>query len=167
LRIINYFWRVKNTIAFKQNQELTNKYHTYFNVRIIRFQRVMDKKLSEKFGDPENCPVRNVIDRIGSKWSVLILLVLEEGEVLRFNEVYEAISTISQKMLSVTLKSLESDGLINRTVYPQIPPRVEYRLTERGKSLIPHLRNLIGWAKENLDVIRISRDLYMNPVAAQ
>jgi len=120
----------------------------------------MNKKLFEKFGDPELCPVRNVVDRIGDKWSVLVLLVLEEGGVLRFNEVYEVINTISQKMLSVTLKSLESDGLIHRTVYPQIPPRVEYGLTERGHSLIPHLKNLIGWAQENMDVIRKSREIY-------
>jgi DNA-binding HxlR family transcriptional regulator len=120
----------------------------------------MNKKLFEKFGDPELCPVRNVVDRIGDKWSVLVLLVLEEGGVLRFNEVYEVINTISQKMLSVTLKSLESDGLIHRTVYPQIPPRVEYGLTERGHSLIPHLKNLIGWAQENMGVIRKSREIY-------
>lgn len=117
----------------------------------------MDKELFKKYGDFENCPVRNVVDRIGDKWSVLVLMTLNDGGVLRFHEVFDAIRTISQKMLSVTLKSLEADGLISRTVYPQIPPKVEYRLTERGKSLIPHLHALISWASENMNDIKESR----------
>lgn len=116
----------------------------------------------EKFGNPENCPVRNVVDKIGNKWSVLVLMVLEEGEVLRFNEIYGYITTISQKMLAVTLKSLEADGLVKRTVYPQIPPKVEYELTARGKSLLPHLHGLVEWASENLADIRESRMVYEN-----
>jgi DNA-binding HxlR family transcriptional regulator len=120
----------------------------------------MDSDLLKKYGDTENCPVRNVVDRIGDKWSVLILMLLEEGEVMRFNEIYGSIRTISQKMLTVTLKSLEADGLVIRTVYPQIPPKVEYRLTPRGKSLIPHLHGLVLWAKNNLGVIRESRSVF-------
>jgi DNA-binding HxlR family transcriptional regulator len=120
----------------------------------------MDSELLKKYGDPENCPVRNVVDRIGDKWSVLILMLLEEGEVMRFNEIYGNIKTISQKMLTVTLKSLEADGLVVRTVYPQIPPKVEYRLTPRGKSLIPHLHSLVIWAKNNLGSIRKSRSVF-------
>ena len=99
----------------------------------------MDKNIFLKYSDSEHCPVRNVIDRIGDKWSVLILMILEEGKVLRFNEIYGYIKTISQKMLSVTLKSLEADGLVKRTFYPEIPPKVEYELTARGKTLMPHL----------------------------
>lgn len=121
---------------------------------------MMNEFFLTKYGDPENCPVRNVIDRIGGKWAVLVLLILEDAGVLRFNEIYSYIKTISQKMLAVTLKSLEADGLVERTVYPQIPPRVEYKLTQRGKSLIPHLNALIGWAKDNLDDIRESRGTY-------
>ena len=120
----------------------------------------MEKDFLKKYGDPEHCPVRNVVDRIGDKWSVLVLMVLEEGKVLRFNEIHESIRTISQKMLSVTLKSLESDGLISRKVYPQIPPKVEYQLTARGKSLIPHLVGLIDWALANIGDIRKSRKVY-------
>ena len=120
----------------------------------------MDKELLEKYGDYENCPVRNVVDRIGDKWSVLVLMTLNDGEVLRFSEVFSAIHTISQKMLSVTLKSLEADGLVSRTVYPQIPPKVEYRLTARGKSLIPYLHGLILWARENLGEIKESRKAF-------
>jgi DNA-binding HxlR family transcriptional regulator len=120
----------------------------------------MDSELLRKYGDTENCPVRNVVDRIGDKWSVLILMLLEEGEIMRFNEIYGSIRTISQKMLTVTLKSLEADGLVIRTVYPQIPPKVEYRLSPRGKSLIPHLHGLVIWAKNNLGEIRESRSVF-------
>jgi DNA-binding HxlR family transcriptional regulator len=122
----------------------------------------MDKSFLEKYGDIDHCPVRNVIDRIGDKWSVLVLMVLEEGQVLRFNEICTYISTISQKMLAVTLKTLEADGLVKRTVYPQIPPKVEYELTARGKSLLPHLHGLVGWAKENMSEIKTSRQVFEN-----
>ncbi len=118
-----------------------------------------DEKL-DIFKDHEKCPVRNVIDRIGDKWSILILLVLDEGEVLRFNELNKYIGTISQKMLTVTLKTLEADDLIDRTVYPQIPPKVEYRLTKRGKSLLPHIHALANWAGNNMKDIKTSRINY-------
>jgi len=114
----------------------------------------------KKYNNVEDCPVRNVIDRIGDKWSMLVLLVLEEAEVMRFSDIHKTIETISQKMLTVTLKALEADGLVSRTVYPQIPPRVEYQLTERGKSLLPHLHSLVGWAVENIDDIKESRKSY-------
>lgn len=120
----------------------------------------MDKKILKKYGEAEHCPVRNVIDRIGDKWSVLVLMVLEEANVLRFNEIWGSIQTISQKMLTVTLKTLEADGLVKRTVYPQIPPKVEYELTARGKTLLPHLHGLVGWAKENMGEIKESRELF-------
>jgi DNA-binding HxlR family transcriptional regulator len=132
-------------------------YYTYLEVSNSINQYYMDSGLLKKYGEHENCPVRNVVDRIGDKWSVLVLMLLEEGEVMRFNEIWGNISTISQKMLTVTLKSLEADGLVTRTVYPQIPPKVEYRLTRRGKSLIPHLQALVIWAKDNLSDIRESR----------
>jgi DNA-binding HxlR family transcriptional regulator len=114
----------------------------------------------EKYGKPESCPVRNVIDRIGDKWSMLVLMLLEEAGVLRFNEICGHIKTISQKMLTVTLKTLEADGLVKRTVYPQIPPKVEYELTPRGKSLLPHLHSLVNWAHTNMDNIKESRELF-------
>jgi DNA-binding HxlR family transcriptional regulator len=120
----------------------------------------MDENILKKYGNAESCPVRNVIDRLGDKWSVLVLMLLEESKVLRFNEIYGYIQTISQKMLAVTLKSLEADGLVKRTVYPQIPPKVEYELTDRGRSLLPHLHQLVGWANSNLDDIRKSRETF-------
>ncbi|KJD33380.1 transcriptional regulator [Tamlana nanhaiensis] len=117
----------------------------------------MSEEKLNKFSVSEDCPVRNVLDRIGDKWSMLVLLVLNEEGVLRFNEIDKYIETISQRMLSVTLKGLESDGLIKRTVYPVIPPKVEYELTERGQSLMPHLQSLVSWAKANLNDIKASR----------
>ncbi|TNE79953.1 MAG: transcriptional regulator [Bacteroidetes bacterium] len=109
------------------------------------------------YADVENCPVRNVLDRIGDKWSMLVLLLLNQEEVLRFNELHKIIESISQKMLSTTLKSLEADGLIERKVYAVIPPKVEYRLTDRGQSLMPHVLSLVDWANSNLGAIKESR----------
>ena len=120
----------------------------------------MDENFLKKYGNADKCPVRNVIDKLGDKWSVLVLMLLEEAQVLRFNEIFGYIQTISQKMLAVTLKSLEADGLVKRTVYPQIPPKVEYELTERGRSLLPHLHQLVGWANNNMDEIRKSREVF-------
>jgi DNA-binding HxlR family transcriptional regulator len=120
----------------------------------------MNEKKFQNYGNPEKCPVRNVIDRIGDKWSVLVLLLLEDAEVLRFNEICGYIKTISQKMLAVTLKNLEADGLVKRTVYPQIPPKVEYQLTKRGRSLLPHLHGLVGWAIKNMKDIKGNRLIY-------
>ncbi len=120
----------------------------------------MDQEKLRKFENSDKCPVRNVIDRIGDKWSMLVLLLLEQNSVLRFNEIYKNIESISQKMLTVTLKKLEEDGLVKRTVYPQIPPKVEYALTSRGLSLMPHLHGLVNWASENINEIKVSRNAY-------
>lgn len=118
----------------------------------------MEEKKLKKYASAEQCPVRNVLDRIGDKWSMLVLLLLNDLPVLRFNEIHKQIGTISQKMLTVTLKALEADGLIDRTVYPQIPPKVEYKLTSRGQSLIPHLQNLAKWASAHMSDIIKSRE---------
>ena len=79
---------------------------------------------------------------------------------MRFNELHKAIGDISQKMLTVTLRNLEADGLLSRKVYPEIPPRVEYQLTELGKSLVPYINDLSKWAIENMPVILKSRKKY-------
>ncbi|MFD0989584.1 winged helix-turn-helix transcriptional regulator [Mariniflexile jejuense] len=120
----------------------------------------MKKEIENKYTEPAHCPVRNVLDRIGDKWSMLVLLLLEEKGLLRFNEIDKQIESISQKMLSVTLKGLEADGLVKRTIYPQVPPKVEYELTELGQSLIPHLNTLVEWAKDNMKTIETSRLQY-------
>lgn len=117
----------------------------------------MEESILEKYSNSESCPVRNVLDRIGDKWSMLVVLLLSEEEVLRFNEIHKYIESISQKMLSVTLKGLEADGLVSRTIYPQVPPRVEYKLTERGRSLLPYITNLVDWANANIADIKKSR----------
>jgi DNA-binding HxlR family transcriptional regulator len=111
----------------------------------------------EKYADVEACPIRNVLDRFGDKWSILVLLVLDEFGTLRFNELHRTIGEVSQKMLTVTVRSLEADGLVNRTMYAEIPPRVEYQLTARGKDLMPHIHGLVQWAHTNLPAIRRSR----------
>lgn len=120
----------------------------------------MDENILKKYSDTDHCPVRNVLERFGDKWSLLVLMLLEDGKILRFSEINGYIQTISQKMLSVTLKTLEADGLIRRTVYPQIPPKVEYELTPMGKSLLPHLHDLAQWALVNMDQIKASRQQY-------
>ena len=119
----------------------------------------MEKKL-EKISLSAACPVRNVLDRIGDKWSILVMMILNEGETFRFNELQKIIGDISQKMLTVTLRSLEADGLISRKVYPEVPPRVEYRLTDMGNSLIPHINNLVQWADEYMESITATRQRY-------
>ena len=107
--------------------------------------------------DPQymNCPIRNVIDKFGDKWSLLVLYQLHDKGTLRFNELHREMSDCSQKMLSQTLKRLEQIGLISRQVYPEVPPRVEYSLTERGYSLMPPVFGLIDWAKEHFDEIKL------------
>lgn len=119
---------------------------------------ILKLNAAEKKKKYEQCPVRNVLNRIGDKWSLLVLIELSNTEVMRFNELSAALEDISQKMLTVTLRTLEADGLVNRTMYPQIPPRVEYSLTERGRSLLPHVHALARWAYENQDAIRQQRE---------
>jgi DNA-binding HxlR family transcriptional regulator len=89
--------------------------------------------------------VAETLDRIGDKWTVLVVGALEQGP-LRYNEIRRAIDGISQRMLTLTLKGLERDGLVNRTMYPTIPPRVDYELTELGRKLLVPLRSLYDWA---------------------
>lgn len=107
----------------------------------------------KKYTGIENCPVRNIISRFSGKWAILILCVLSENEATRFNIINKALPDISPKVLSETLKSLEADGLINRKLYAEIPPKVEYSLTELGKSLLPIINSLISWAISNFSTI--------------
>ncbi len=105
-----------------------------------------------------NCPIRNVLSRVGDKWSMLVLFTLESNDNQRFKELQRNIPDISQKMLTATLKMLEADGLIRREVFPEVPPRVEYSLTKKGKSLLPLIDNLLSWASENMeDIIEARR----------
>lgn len=104
-----------------------------------------------------NCPIRNVLSRVGDKWSMLVLFTLESNNNQRFKELQRNIPDISQKMLATTLKMLEADGLILHVAFPEIPPRVEYSLTKKGESLLPLINNLISWASDNMEDIIESR----------
>lgn len=108
-----------------------------------------------------NCPIRNVLSRVGDKWSMLVLFTLESNDNQRFKELQRNIPDISQKMLTATLKMLEADGLIRREVFPEVPPRVEYSLTKKGKSLLPLINNLLSWASENMEDIIESRRKFL------
>ncbi|MBX5152975.1 helix-turn-helix transcriptional regulator [Rhizobium lentis] len=103
------------------------------------------------------CPIRGVLDRIGDQWSLLTLEALEH-EKKRFNELQREIGDVSKQMLSKTLRHLEQDGFISRTVYPEVPPRVEYELTEMGRSFLIPMKALIGWADRNHSEIMRARE---------
>ena len=107
-----------------------------------------------------DCPIRDVLCRLGEKWSLLVLLSLKNNGTMRFNDIYRSIGDISQRMLTVTLRSLEADGLVSRVIYAEIPPRVEYSLTKSGESLMPLLDNLVEWALENMKDIVKSRKIH-------
>ena len=98
----------------------------------------------------EICPVRNVVARFGNKWALLVILVLSENEPIRYNELGRKIPDISSRVLSNTLRILEADGLVNRRLYQEVPPRVEYSLTETGHSLVPIIIKLTEWAQNNM-----------------
>ena len=100
-----------------------------------------------------SCPIRQVVSRFNDKWSLLVLYSLHASDtgVLRFNELRKLMTDCSQKMLSQTLKNLEQSHLVHREVFPEVPPRVEYSLTDTGKSLIPSITSLINWAIEHFD----------------
>ena len=101
------------------------------------------------------CPIRNVISRFGDKWSMLVLFMLHRSDtgILRFNEIRRLMTDCSQKMLSQTLKNLEQSHLVHREVYPEVPPRVEYSLTDTGKSLMPAIIALIDWGREHFNEV--------------
>lgn len=105
-----------------------------------------------------DCPIRNILSRISDKWSLLVLYTLNKYELMRFNSLQKNIPDISQKMLTVTLRTLEEDGLVHRHLYAEVPPRVEYSLTPRAESLIPFLNDLISWAKDNMPAIMSDRN---------
>lgn len=105
----------------------------------------------------EICPIRNVVARFGDKWSLLVLLVVNSEGIVRFNELGRIIPDISTRVLSSTLRTLEADGLIDRKVYAQVPPKVEYSLTDTGKSLIPLIRQLTEWAQTNMKTVLTHR----------
>ncbi len=119
------------------------------------------RQAGAKRGNPyeQGCPTRHILDRIGDKWTVLIVGALGE-ESLRFSELRRRIEGISQKMLTQTLRALEEDGLVTRTVYAEVPARVEYRLTEAGHSLRAPLQALEEWSITHLADVLHARNHY-------
>jgi DNA-binding HxlR family transcriptional regulator len=112
----------------------------------------------------EGCPSRRLLDRIGDRWTVLIIGTLGDGP-RRFSEIRRAVEGISQKMLTQTLRGLERDGLVTRTVYAEVPPRVEYELTAAGETLREPLKALERWSIEHFGQVSASWDRYDEPVA--
>lgn len=108
------------------------------------------------------CPIRNILSRIGDKWTLLVIYTLSSNQCMRFKVLQREIPDISQKMLTTTLRTLEEDGLVIRKVYAEVPPKVEYSLTERAHSLMPLITNLIMWAKENYEGIMTDRSSSLN-----
>ena len=119
-------------------------------------EKPVQKNSAAKYSLVEICPVRNVVARFGNKWSLLVILLLDESGVLRFNELSRLIPDISSRVLSETLRMLEADGLVDRQVYPG----VEYRLTETGRSLVPLIGQLTRWAQEHMGEIVDHRRRY-------
>lgn len=100
------------------------------------------------------CPSRLILDRIADKWTTLVIGILSQAERRRFNELRRMIGGISQKMLTQTLRDLERDGLVKRTIYPEIPPRVEYELTRLGRTLCGPLGSLTQWAHDHMEEVK-------------
>ena len=107
----------------------------------------------------EGCEVRQILDRVADKWSLLAIALLE-GRTLRFNELRREIDGISQRMLTVTLRQLERDGLVTRTVYPVVPPRVEYALTPLGRTLHSTIQALVTWTETHQTEVAAARAAY-------
>ena len=109
---------------------------------------------------PAHCHAREILARVGDKWSVYVIYVLERAGTLRFNELRSQVEGISQRMLTVTLRGLERDGLVVRTVYPEVPPRVEYKLTSLGTTLRQLVCGLVEWSGAHLSEVDVARAAY-------
>jgi len=109
--------------------------------------------------DTQSCEIRDLLDRLAGKWSLLVIELLGSGS-RRFTELHREIDEISQRMLTLTLRHLERDGLLTRTVHPVVPPRVDYELTELGRSLLTAIEGLVSWTRGHRDEITSARSTY-------
>jgi len=141
-------------------------YPTDNHVSIITWESAM-ATAKRKSWNSGQCPIRDVLDRVGDRWSMLVLYTLAENGTLRFSALKVRIEDISQRMLAQTLRRLEQDGLLSRTVYPTNPPRVDYALTPLGKSLLEPMRELVKWAKQNHRRVTDARKSYVPPTRQQ
>ena len=114
----------------------------------------------------EDCPTRQILDRIADKWTTLVIGILSQKPAVRFSELRRSIEGISQKMLTQTLRDLERDGLVTRTVFAVVPPRVDYALTPLGRTLGEPLRALEQWATAHMAEIRDAQARFDAPAAA-
>ncbi|MDE5585366.1 MAG: helix-turn-helix transcriptional regulator [Muribaculaceae bacterium] len=112
----------------------------------------MTKKL-----DYDYCKAAPMLEWLGNKWTLVVLVKISENEPMRFNELYRNIPSVSEKVLSQCLKQLNLDGLIRRELFPDVPPRVEYSVTAFGKTLLPHVEALMKWGQDNFEQIIINR----------
>jgi DNA-binding HxlR family transcriptional regulator len=110
-------------------------------------------------GEPSMCRVREILERVGDKWSLQVIFHLGDGP-LRFTALRRGIDGISQRMLTVTLRGLERDGIVSRTMYPVMPPRVDYELTQMGGTLLHAVGALIEWADQHLAEVDAARQAY-------
>jgi DNA-binding HxlR family transcriptional regulator len=110
-------------------------------------------------GQPSTCRAREVLQRVGDKWSVLVIDLLGQG-TKRFTELHRAVDGITARMLTVTLRGLERDGIVTRTIHPVIPPRVEYALTPMGRTLLETIGQLVTWTDSHLPEIEAARVAY-------
>lgn len=115
----------------------------------------MAKKL-----DCEYCKAAPMLEWLGNEWALVVLVKISESEPVRFNELYRNIPSMSEKVLSQVLKQLTTDGIIERQLYPDVPPRVEYSITDLGRTLLPHVQALINWGRENFDKIMKNRSIH-------
>src|SRR5258705_10978677 len=122
--------------------------------------KVAPKRPAEVEHPPANCHAREILARVGDKWSVYVIHVLGDAGTLRFNELRSRVDGISQRMLTVTLRGMERDGLVTRTVYPEVPPRVEYALTRLGATLRQLVRGLVEWSGAHLKEVDAARSAY-------
>jgi DNA-binding HxlR family transcriptional regulator len=121
-----------------------------------RIVRVLEGNCKEQ----KLCLVKDIMARFGDKWTMYTVLLLGQNQKLRFNELKGRITGISQRMLAVTLRSLEEDGMVRRTLYPEVPPRVEYCLTPLGKGLLDQILELASWADDHSRQIAAAREAY-------
>ncbi len=109
-----------------------------------------------------DCPIRNILYRLSNKWTLLVLYTLNKNGAMRYKELAAELDDVSEKMLAITLRSLEADGFVERKAYPEVPPRVEYSLTARADSLFPIINQLIQWAKMHMHEIIYDRTKALN-----
>ena len=118
------------------------------------------KRPAELDHTPANCHAREMLARVGDKWSVYVIHVLGDAGTLRFNALRNRVNGISQRMLTVTLRGMERDGLVTRTIYPEVPPRVEYALTDLDATLRRLVRGLVEWSEAHLTEVDAARAAY-------